>query len=204
MAHNFANAPEPSMGGGGPLIPEGTLIGGTIELQRNPNGELVWFNANSGNRYMKAWITIAKPTKYAGQKVLDVIGIQGTEGLMTMSDIKIRAILETNGAGPENPERYSLNERTDINGMKAACKLVVDTKSDKPRNQVGTFLSPIAQSTKSDFDRLKVGDTAPPDHVLLNQTEIPGARRIVQTPPPPRRMDPAEWLDDPGESAYGT
>lgn len=205
MAHNFAHAPEPSMGGG-PLIPEGTLIGGIIELQRTQEGHLVWRNPETGNRYMKAWIKISKPTQYAGQKIMDVIGVQGSEGLMTMSDIKIRAILETNGAGPEAPNRYSLNERTDIEGMRAACKVVVDAKGQKPRNQIGTFLSPLAKSTRDDFARLKSGHTAPPEPALaMNQTEVPGAQRIQQPPPATVTQEgPPGWFDDPAEGHHAT
>ncbi len=195
MSLDFSQAPEPSVGGG-PLIPDGTLAGGVIKLVPNSNGSLIHTNDESGNRFFKAEIHI-QTAPHKGRVIRDIIGVSGSEGLMNMSDIKIRAILETNGAGPANPGKYQIENRSAINGMRAAVKIGVDAKSDKPRNQIATYLSPIATSTKNDFERLTTGDVLPPDPLL---TEAPGARRaapIQTTITPPADDGPPSWLDEP-------
>lgn len=200
---DFSQAPEPSTGDR-VLIPEGTLVGGVIALQQTTDGKFVHTNPANGNQYLKATVEI-QTAPFKGQKIFDIIGVvpgPGTDdGFMTMSDIKIKAILETNGAGPNNHAGYAINSRADINGMRCAARVMVDAKAQRPRNQIGAYLSPIAQSTKDHFERLTRGDVHPPDSSMAAVPRPP----VAEAPPaaPIHTPEPPNWLDEP-ERAFGT
>lgn len=199
---DFSNAPEPTPGNI-KLIPENTLIGGVIKLMPARGGSgLIHQSQSSSNTYINACIEV-QTAPYRGSRIYDVLGVSGSDGFMNLSDIKIRAILETNGASPQNPSGYNISARTEIDGKRVACRVGVDVSGDKPKNIIHVYLSPFASTTKEEFERLTKGDVHPPDALPPLTPNNVGMRDAPNgaLPPQPQSSVPG-WLDGP-ERASG-
>jgi hypothetical protein len=169
---DFSTAPT-EQGGNFEIIPDGTLAKGFLIVQPF-SADMVETPPKSGgkakNSYLKGTVTITEGD-LEGRKVFVNIMRGPEEKALKMGNAQIRAILEYNGASPQAPQRYVLDDDYgqfwDSNrggGMPCGIRIRVEKGKDgyADKNTVGAFLSPNPEGdTHKDFARLMKGDTAP-------------------------------------------
>lgn len=108
-------APGPEFG----LIPAGTLCWTVIHV-RGIN------QSKNGNHYLDLELTV-EGGNYDRRKIWDMVGIGGSDDYVRIGRQSVKAILEANGAGPENPQGYQLPRGyPQLDGMRAAIRVKIE------------------------------------------------------------------------------
>jgi hypothetical protein len=171
---NFADAGQQYDGS---LIPNGTIVKGVLRIKAfNADLGLIATvsKSNAQNAYLDVAVEITEG-RYAGRKVFDLIGVAGSEKFVNNGRAAIKAIMEFNGASPQNMTGYELRQTGPdpvqgvdwlaLDGKLVAAKVKIEKGNEgySDKNKVAAFLTPLDPSLTKDWNRFMSGawDAAP-------------------------------------------
>lgn len=134
MSLDFSSAGAQSAGGG--LIPKNTVAFGTVEAL-NPAAERT---SAAGNAYIDFRVRLTSGP-FKNRIIFDRVFVRGSSDLTALTGARVKAILEANGASPQNLAGYRIANWGDLNGKRVCVRVGVDR--DGKRNNIAAFLSPV-------------------------------------------------------------
>lgn len=183
---NFANAPEPTESGLGGVIPDGTLAWVEVIVRpANAGANQIEKVSPKGSKYLDIELTVAAGP-FKGRKLWDMLLTHHPEGKgLDAAQAGFKAILEANGASPQNPAAYQVPGYMAFSGLIAAVRIKVEpaepykdrqgvTQPGKEKNRVAIWLSPFAARTQKEFNELVGKDGPRPGSAAPQNAPTPG------------------------------
>lgn len=175
----------------GEVIPKNTLVWCVLSIREIKNSK------ETNGRYLDCELTVYEGQPFAGRKMWDKIADPydnlNSEEWRLMAYQTIRRILEaTKGANPSQPNSYSLNQLTDLNGSIVPVLVGVEKGNDRypdDKNKV-EYLSPFS-TVKKIVEAFTLLQSGVHEYAKAKTTAAPQQGNMftgTATPPPPAMM----------------